>query len=938
MAQSPAGWPSESDIMLTMLKKSGLLCLLCICICAMVPEATGGQALDTPPGHETCLASGTILKDRMRNIFRTQLAGGGLNVSGTDAWLEDFPLLSTLCLKSHSIDADREFLQLAYTSIARYYNYLFIEKDTDGDFLIESADWELDGRPHERVAFNALLVLDMENLSRICLQLGVPLRGLFWHDGTLLIRERLIDTCYDPDANSFFSVEPVTHFKRHGDGYLSLLPTLFPSGLGENFAASMIRQYISHLSEPLIGGGASDPDSTVPLMSALIADQLKLLLLPEILERNGMFTESVTMRSKLDLAWSKTDLKAPQGETYSDFLNCIAGQDELRRCYPALPALELFEAIVTFKQILKTEDAAELRESIEIISGFLTQFRETMIQSRPVSETFDGRTALAAIRRIDQSVSAIKHKQKRGAIFTARDRSDIPGFDFDGALTRLIDDVVQSLGRLETKVFKIQGFKSGFQVTGHLLKERAVVGQTITIRLAFSVNRSGESIRSIVLSRQSRVDTLMSRQVPVDMKPGAEPLVVQHQFAVPSSWSPGIMPLDFKLDIRMGSGERRRMHFFKSLYIDAPVTYRVDFPDGRVLQDWGVPLHIQLTKKAPYPVVIQTGWYSPSGLQLKEGRSQEIHMPENLDLATIQLHVLAPSPIRPGAFPFTLKLFANGLDIGTLSSEFFKHYQWVFVGPFPTGDRPLAQSYPPEHHVNLLDGFDGIGCRIFWRMLPPEALVDNGDIQIGSLLAPEGIGYLYTVIKSTRAMSCPAYLSSSVPCALYINNRLVLSPGKPSAYPAQTTVHLNEGLNNILIKIAGSVGARVFFNLGENDNLSSDEFNNNLWELVDGYKDFYETRIQQFAESSSTQKIATIRFFDQEANSVSVIGTFNGWSPENSQLRKMGDGMWEISLHLAPGKYAYRFLVNNNTQSLDPRCPVQEPDGYGGRNSVMYIE
>jgi hypothetical protein len=885
-----------------------------------------------------CLSQGTFLKDRLRTVFRTQLAGGGLNLSGTDAWLDEYPLLSTLSLKSYLIDADREFLQLAYTSIARYFNYLFIEKDTDGDFLIESIDWEMDGRLHERVAFNSLLILDMDNLARICLELDVPLRGLFWHDGTLLVRERLIDACYDPDANAFFTVEPGTHFKRHQDGFLSLLPTLLAGNLGENFAAAMIRQYLPRLTESSTHSTGPDPGDSVPRMSALIDNQLKRLLLPEILEGNELFYESVSTANSLDRAGSAAGIEPLHGETYSDFFTCITGQAELGRLYSPLLPLELFAAVVAYKNILNPEDTAELGENTRILSDFLPRYRDSMIDQRPVEESLDGGAALAAIRQIYQSVSAVNQKRKQGALFSARDRNEIPGFDFDGAMTRLGDEVIQCLHRLETKVFMIRGLESGLQIAGLLQSERTVVGQTISFKLKLSVNRGGESIRSVILSRASQVDTLLSRQVPIELTPGAEPLVLTHRFGAPSGWSPGLHPLEFTIDLKFGSGERRRLYMARSVYIDAPITYRVEFPEGRALQDWGVPLNIQLIKKAPYPVVVQTGWYSPSGLQLREGLSQEINMPANLDGAAAQLHVLAPSPIRPGAFPFTLKLFANGLDIGTLSSEFFKHYQWVFVGPFPAGDDPLSQSYPPEHHVNLLDGFDGPNRRIFWRTLPAEILLDNGDIQVGDLLNPAGIGYLYTVIRSNRAMNCPAVISSSAPCALYINSRLVLSPGKASPVPLRTTVQLNEGLNDILIKIAGGEGARVSFNLGANDNLTSDEFNNNLWELVDGYKDFYEMRIRQFAETRSSQKIATLRYYDPEANSVSVIGTFNGWSPENSQLRRTGDGEWEISLHLAPGKYAYRFLINNNIQRLDPHCTVQEPDGYGGRNSVMYVE
>jgi 1,4-alpha-glucan branching enzyme len=145
-------------------------------------------------------------------------------------------------------------------------------------------------------------------------------------------------------------------------------------------------------------------------------------------------------------------------------------------------------------------------------------------------------------------------------------------------------------------------------------------------------------------------------------------------------------------------------------------------------------------------------------------------------------------------------------------------------------------------------------------------------------------------------------------------------------------------MNNFLVKVVGDRNTRVFFEVGDDENLASDEFNNNLWELVGNFNEFQErTRRIEAGESDEIQKLVTLRYSDEEANSVSVIGSFNGWSPENSRMRRIPGGAWEITLSLRPGKYTYRFLVNNRRQVLDPSCPIEEPDGYGGKNSVIYV-
>ena len=145
-------------------------------------------------------------------------------------------------------------------------------------------------------------------------------------------------------------------------------------------------------------------------------------------------------------------------------------------------------------------------------------------------------------------------------------------------------------------------------------------------------------------------------------------------------------------------------------------------------------------------------------------------------------------------------------------------------------------------------------------------------------------------------------------------------------------------MNNIMIKVAGEQTSRIFFKLGDDDNLASDEFNNNLWQLVGNFGEFEErTRRIEAGETEDVQKLVTLRYSDSGAHSVSVIGTFNGWSPEHSRMRRVPNGSWEITLSLRPGKYAYRFLINDRQQVLDPHCTTEEPDGYGGKNSVIYI-
>ncbi|OQY26429.1 MAG: hypothetical protein B6244_13570 [Candidatus Cloacimonetes bacterium 4572_55] len=76
---------------------------------------------------------------------------------------------------------------------------------------------------------------------------------------------------------------------------------------------------------------------------------------------------------------------------------------------------------------------------------------------------------------------------------------------------------------------------------------------------------------------------------------------------------------------------------------------------------------------------------------------------------------------------------------------------------------------------------------------------------------------------------------------------------------------------------------------------------------------------------------------NSEAETVFVTGNFNGW---NSSSRPMFSGESDslsILLNLSPGRYLYKFIVDT-VWIPDPLNPNREPDGYGGFNSVLYVE
>jgi putative ABC transport system permease protein len=71
-----------------------------------------------------------------------------------------------------------------------------------------------------------------------------------------------------------------------------------------------------------------------------------------------------------------------------------------------------------------------------------------------------------------------------------------------------------------------------------------------------------------------------------------------------------------------------------------------------------------------------------------------------------------------------------------------------------------------------------------------------------------------------------------------------------------------------------------------------------------------------------------LRGYDQ-AEKVSVVGTFNGWNQDRDVLKKKGN-LWECEILLPPGRYSYRFVVDSR-EMCDPDNPnqtIQESEPY----------
>lgn len=72
-----------------------------------------------------------------------------------------------------------------------------------------------------------------------------------------------------------------------------------------------------------------------------------------------------------------------------------------------------------------------------------------------------------------------------------------------------------------------------------------------------------------------------------------------------------------------------------------------------------------------------------------------------------------------------------------------------------------------------------------------------------------------------------------------------------------------------------------------------------------------------------------------DAESVSLVGTFNHWDPLANPMRREG-GTWRVRVDLADGRHHYAFQVDGAVIA-PPYAPRLVPDEFGGESGVVVI-
>lgn len=77
-------------------------------------------------------------------------------------------------------------------------------------------------------------------------------------------------------------------------------------------------------------------------------------------------------------------------------------------------------------------------------------------------------------------------------------------------------------------------------------------------------------------------------------------------------------------------------------------------------------------------------------------------------------------------------------------------------------------------------------------------------------------------------------------------------------------------------------------------------------------------------------------YYAPQAGKVYLVGSFNGWDLKACPLKIDKQGYWRTKLELTPGRYEYRYLVDDGWEN-DQRCGEVVPNVFGTWNSVVTV-
>jgi hypothetical protein len=223
-----------------------------------------------------------------------------------------------------------------------------------------------------------------------------------------------------------------------------------------------------------------------------------------------------------------------------------------------------------------------------------------------------------------------------------------------------------------------------------------------------------------------------------------------------------------------------------------------------------------------------------------------------------------------------------------------------------------------------------------WHRLSGANLGPGGELQF----APSVAGWHYALTAFTTGSDrARLQVRSQTPWILFFNSKEVARSTEDTS--AGIEVDLRQGANRVLVGTWQPEGETVpcGVDISDADGTPLAGADDTLEMTLEGYA-YLEGEGKKTTEdfARETLRLIPLTYTNPEATRVSVVGSFNGWSPDRTPMTRDDDGRWVAGIRVPPGRFEYKFAVDGSDWIPDPANPNQVSDGFGGQNSVLVVD
>jgi len=97
-----------------------------------------------------------------------------------------------------------------------------------------------------------------------------------------------------------------------------------------------------------------------------------------------------------------------------------------------------------------------------------------------------------------------------------------------------------------------------------------------------------------------------------------------------------------------------------------------------------------------------------------------------------------------------------------------------------------------------------------------------------------------------------------------------------------------------------------------------------------------EDKMPRLAKKKSAKNKVQFQLNAPEAKRVALTGDFKKWAAKGVPMRKSKDGTWKANVELQPGRYEYKFIIDNEWRH-DPNNGNTIQNAVGSLNSIIEV-